>query len=195
MGKTNRGLDRIFLVGGFKAVKVFKFFLGIVLVEVVSIVLFALSPQTFDEMGALRLVVPLFFVALMVAFWFSSLSEHFYKEREHEIKENFSKEREKLRVKAERDKMKVVKEAQKEITKEAKITHAKANFKVGASFAGVLGVGALFMLAQFVTAGLLTMTAAGGAIGGYYWRGKRIEDKKKMKELEVIDTKVITHNK
>jgi len=172
--------------------KILKFFIGIVLVELISIVLFAISPQTFDEMGALRLVIPLFFVAVMVAFWFSSISEHFHIEKEHEIKDNFAKEREKLRVKAEKEKMKVVKEAQKEIAKEAKITHAKANFKVGASFAGVLGVGFLFILAQFVTAGLLTMTAAGGALGGYYWRGKRIEDKKKMKELEVIDTKVIT---
>ena len=171
--------------------KIFKFFLGIVLVELISIVLFAISPQTFDEMGALRLVVPLFFVAIMVAFWLSSLSEHFHKDREHEIKDSFAKEREELRVKAEKEKIKVVKQAQKEIAKEAKLTHAKANFKVGAAFAGVLGVGILFMLAQFVTAGLLTMTAAGGAIGGYYWRGKRLEDKK-VKELEVIDTKVIT---
>ena len=171
--------------------KIFKFFLGIVLVELISIVLFAISPQTFDEMGALRLVVPLFFVAIMVAFWLSSLSEHFHKDREHEIKDSFAKEREELRVKAEKEKIKVVKQAQKEIAKEAKLTHAKANFKVGAAFAGVLGVGILFMLAQFVTAGLLTMTAAGGAIGGYYWRGKRLENKK-MKELEIIDTKVIT---
>ncbi len=171
--------------------KTFKFFLGIILVELISIVLFALSPQTFDEMGALRLVVPLFFVAIMVAFWFSSLSDHFEKDREHKIKDSFAKEREELRVKAEKEKIKVVKEAQKEIAKEAKLTHAKANFKVGAAFAGVLGVGVLFMLAQFVTAGLLTMTAAGGAIGGYYWRGKRLENKK-VKELEVIDTKVIT---
>ena len=54
-----------------------------------------------------------------------------------------------------------------------------------------MGVGALFVFAQMVTAGLLTMTAAGGAIGGYYWRGKRIEGQR-LKELEVIDTKVIS---
>lgn len=172
--------------------KIFKFFIGIVLVELITIALFSISSKSFDEMGILRLVVPLFFVAIMVAFWFSSLSEHFHKEKEHEIRENFAKEREEIRVKAEKEKIKVVKQAQKEIAKEAKITHAKANFKVGASFAGVLGVGFLFILAQFVTAGLLTMTAAGGAIGGYYWRGKRLENKKKIKELEVIDTKVIT---
>jgi len=41
-----------------------------------------------------------------------------------------------------------------------------------------------------VTAGLLTFTAAGSALGGYYWRGRRLENKK-MQELEIIDTKVI----
>jgi hypothetical protein len=107
------------------------------------------------------------------------------------MKDSFAKEREDIKVKAERAKTRIVKQAQKDIAKEATITHAKANFKVGASFAGVMGVGALFVFAQMVTAGLLTMTAAGGAIGGYYWRGKRIETNR-LKELEVIDTKVIS---
>jgi hypothetical protein len=84
----------------------------------------------------------------------------------------------------------VVKQAQKDIAKEAKITHARANFKVGAAFAGVIGVGGLFIFAQLLTAGLLTLRAAGSALGCYYYRGKRIENKK-YKELEVIDTKVI----
>ena len=171
--------------------QVLKFLLGIILVQVVTALLIYLSPTTLDEMSLLRLVIPLFFVALMVAFWFSSISTNFKKDTEHKLSNKFAKEREELRVKAERAKTRVVKQAQKDIANEAKITHAKANFKVGASFAGVLAIGALFMLAQLVTVGLLTMTAAGGAIGGYYWRGKRIENKR-VKELEVIDTKVIT---
>ncbi len=171
--------------------QVLKFLLGIVLVQVVTALLIYLSPNELDEMSLLRLVIPLFFVALMVAFWFSSLSAHFKKDTEYKMSSKFAKEREALKVKAEQAKTRVVKQAQKEIANEAKVTHAKANFKVGASFAGVIGVGALFMLAQLVTVGLLTMTAAGGAIGGYYWRGKRLENKR-FKELEVIDTKVIT---
>jgi len=170
--------------------QVLKFLLGIVLVQVVTGVLIYLSPTAFDEMSLLRLVVPLFFVALMVAFWFASLSAHFRKDTEHKMSNKFAKEREELRVKAERAKTRVVKEAQKEIAKEAKVTHAKANFKVGAAFAGVVAVGGLFIFAQLVTAGLLTLTAAGGALGGYYWRGKKIEAKR-YKALEVIDTKVI----
>jgi uncharacterized membrane protein len=99
------------------------------------------------------------------------------------LKDNFAKEREKLRVSAEEAKRRVEKEAQKSIIKEATSTHAKANFKVGLAFAGVLGVGALFVFAQMVTVGLLALSATGGALGGYYWRGKRLEDKNRLKEI------------
>ena len=59
------------------------------------------------------------------------------------------------------------------IDKEVTVTHAKANFKVGVAFAGVIG-GSVVYLCSTNTAGLLTMTASGGVICGYYWRGKRI---------------------
>jgi len=97
------------------------------------------------------------------------------------MKDSFAKEREEIRVKAERN-----------IAREAKVTHAKANFKVGAAFAGVLGVGALFVFAQMMTAALLTLTAAGGAATGYYYRGKRLAKREaELKQLEVIDVKAI----
>lgn len=173
--------------------QVLKFLIGIIFIQTITVVLIYISPITLsDSMSLVRIIVPLFFMALMVAFWFSSLSSHLRKDSEHKMKKEFASEREKLKVNAERAKTKVVKDAQKDIAKEAKITHAKANFKVGAAFAGVLGVGALFIFAQLITAGLLTMTAAGGVMGGYYWRGKRIgKDNSKPKELEIIDTKVI----
>ena len=172
--------------------QVLKFLIGIILIQIITVVLIYISPITLsDTMSLLRLAVPLFFMALMVAFWFSSLSSHERKDSEHKMKKEFANERETLKVNAERAKTKVVKQAQKDIAKEATVTHAKANFKVGAAFAGVMGVGALFVFAQLVTVGLLTMTTAGGVIGGYYWRGKRIGKDNRVKELEIIDTKVI----
>jgi glucan phosphoethanolaminetransferase (alkaline phosphatase superfamily) len=172
--------------------QVLKFLLGIILIQLITVVLIYISPINLDESTSfLRLIFPLFFMALMIAFWFSSLSSNFRKDSEHKMENEFAKEREEFKVKAERANTKVVKQAQKDIAKEATITHAKANFKVGAAFAGVMGIGALFVFAQLLTAGLLTMTAAAGVVGGYYWRGKRIESFK-LKELEIIDTKVIS---
>ncbi len=57
----------------------------------------------------------------------------------------FASEREELKLSAEKAKREIEREAQKEaqrnILKETTKTQAKANFKVGASFAGVLGIG------------------------------------------------------
>jgi len=168
-----------------------KFLIGILIVQLITAVLISISPINLDDlMSLIRLMLPLFFVALMVAFWFSSLSLHLRKDSELKMKTQFAKEREAIKVKAEKEKHRVVKQSQKEIVREAKVTHAKANFKVGAAFAGALGVGALFIFAQLLTAGLLTLTAAGGVAGGYYWRGKRLA-KEQVKELRVVNTKVI----
>ena len=167
-----------------------KFFLGIILVQIITGVLIILSPTELTGAGFLRLALPLIFISLTVAFWFTSLSANFRKESEAKIQNAFAKEKEKIKVNAEKEKIKVVKEAQQDIAREAKMTYAKANFKVGAAFTGTLALGALFVFAQMMTVGLLTLTAAGGAAGGYFYRGKRIANKKN-EEIGVIDVKVI----
>ena len=161
--------------------QLFKFFIGIVLIELISTVLFYLSSGDLQGMHSLQLIVPLLFIALIMAFWFNSLTGYDKRDTVEKMKDSFAKEREEIRVKAERN-----------IAREAKVTHAKANFKVGAAFAGVLGVGALFVFAQMMTAALLTLTAAGGAATGYFYRGKRLAKREaELKQLEVIDVKAI----
>jgi len=161
--------------------QVLKYFFAILLIQVITAILVVLSPSNLDNVALLRLIVPLLFVALLMAFWLSSLSGHTHKDTVTKMKDSFAKEREDIRIKAE-----------KNIAKEAKVTHAKANFKVGAAFAGVLGIGVLFVFAQMMTAALLTLTAAGGAATGYFYRGKRLAKREaELKELEVIDVKAI----
>jgi ABC-type multidrug transport system fused ATPase/permease subunit len=193
-----------------------KLFFGILLVQMATVILMYLSPPDFTTIGMARLGIPLLFISLMASFWFLSISQYFYKDTEEKIKRDFAKEREKiksdfakerekiksdfaserekLQINAERAKIKVIKEAEKNIAYEATKTHAKANFKVGLSVAGVIAVGGLFVFAQMVTVGLLALTTAGGAIGGYYYRGKRLENKRR-EELEIIDANIIEHKK
>ena len=161
--------------------QIVKYFFAIVFVQIITVTLVILLPSNLDNSAILRLIIPLLFVALLMAFWLNSLAGHSKKDITQKMKDTFAKEREEIRVKAE-----------KNIANEAKKTHAKANFKVGAAFAGVLGVGALFVFAQMMTAALLTLTAAGGAATGYYYRGKRIAKREhERKELEMIDVKAI----
>lgn len=160
-----------------------KFLFGIIIAQVATYMLILLAPAELTMTGFLRLAIPLLIIALVVAFWFSSIAGHHSKDAIGKVKDNFANERDKLRVNAQRAKERVIKEANKNITKETQKAHAKANFKVGAAFAAALGVGALFIFAQMVTAGLLAITATGGVMGGYYWRGRRLENER-LAELE-----------
>ncbi len=167
--------------------KLLQYFFGIVIAQIALFSLIMLNADTLTYESVLRIAVPSAIIALVIAFWFASLAKAHSKEELLEAKEEFASEREKIKVNAERAKLKAHKEAQKEILKESTRAHAKANFKVGAAFAGMLGVGALFVMAQMVTAGLLLMAASTGAIGGYYLRSKQ----DRYKELPVIEVKAI----
>jgi hypothetical protein len=171
-----------------------KFLFGIILAQIATYVLILLAPTEFNMASVLRVAIPLLFIALILAFWFNSIAGHHSKDAIGKVKDDFANEREKLRTNAQRAKERIIKEAHKNITQETKKAHAKANFKVGAAFAAALGVGALFIFAQMVTAGLLAIAATGGVMGGYYWRGRRLENER-LKEIEtsrdmrVIDSK------
>jgi Flp pilus assembly protein TadB len=171
--------------------QILKFLFGIVLAQVATYFLIVLAPNELNFTGFLRVAIPLLFIALIVAFWFNSIAGHHSKDAIGKVKDDFANERDKLRTNAHRAKERVIKTAQKDIAKETAKAHAKANFKVGAAFAGLLGVGALFVFAQMLTAGLLAISATVGAMGGYYWRGKRVENSR-LKEIESrSDFKVI----
>ncbi|MCO4844760.1 MAG: hypothetical protein KC427_01925 [Sulfurovum sp.] len=171
-----------------------KFLFGIIIAQVATYVLIVLAPTELNVPGFLRLVMPLLIISLVVAFWFSSIAGHHSKDAIGKVKDDFANERDKLRVNAQRAKDRVIKEAHKNIAKETQKAHAKANFKVGAAFAAALGVGALFIFAQMVTAGLLAITGAGGVMGGYYWRGRRLENER-LAELETPKNKKVIDSK
>ena len=167
--------------------KLLQYFFGIVIAQIAIFTLVLLNSGSLTSDTLLRITIPALFIALVIAFWFSSIAKHHSKDVLTKAKDDFVSEKEKIHANAERAKARVRKEAQKEIRKETTKAYAKANFKVGASFVGVLGVGALFVMAQMMTAGLLLISTTLGAAGGYYLRSKRT----KHLELETIDVKEI----
>ena len=154
-----------------------RFLLGIILIQLVTVALVILAPDNLQGIAWLRLIIPIVFVGVFAAFWFSSISKQKHKEEtaklQHKLEMSHAKEREKIQINAERAKTRLVKKTQQQISKESKIAHGKANFKVGAALAGVMGLGALMLLTQFLTIGIFTLTTAGGVLGGYLYRGRR----------------------
>ena len=151
----------------------FKFLVGILLIQGTAALLVyaALKSDQIEVwllLGALAVVI-----SFLATFWFASIAGHLRKDALARVRENFSREREQIRVKAEREKTKVIKQSQQAIAKERNRAQNKANFKVGASLAAAAGLGVLMLLTQFVTVGLLTLTTAGGALGGYLFRARQ----------------------
>lgn len=147
-----------------------KFLPGILLLQALTVALVLLAPPDLNGLSWLRLLVPALIVGLLTAFWFGSMAAHRHKDEISRLQENHAKERENLRVNAERAKHRVLKQAHQETIQEVRRTSTQANIKVGLAFAGMAGIGGLLLLTQFMTLGLLTLTTAGGALGGYVLR-------------------------
>jgi hypothetical protein len=169
-----------------------KFFFGILIVQAATVGLVILAPDDLQGVAWLRLIIPLIVVSVFTAFWFASMAKHKSKDAMSEVKAKHAREREKIQLNAERAKTRMMKKTQQQIAREAKITHSKANFKVGMAFAGAIGAGALMLLTELLTLGLLTMSTAGGALGGYILRARKGEQKilqATEKTIRVIEAK------
>jgi hypothetical protein len=127
-------------------------------------------------------------IGTLVAFWFNTIVAADRHRTVSRISERFSKEREKIRVKAEQVRAKVGRDNARLEAKVRTRGNIGANLKTGVVVGGAVGLGVAMMLAQFVTLGLLTLTTAGGAALGYTARvrqekhlaAKRLAEEERM---------------
>ncbi len=124
-------------------------------------------------------------IDLVTAFWFGSITKHLKKDAVAKAQEQFSREREKFKVDAEQKNLKLLQQSSAQLTKATNRVHAKANFKVGAAFTGIIGAGALMIFTQFMTLGVLTIATGGGALAGYLVRFR--QDQAMLKNRARID--------
>jgi hypothetical protein len=153
--------------------RMLRYLPGIIIIQVATAALLLAAARTSDQelwiaIGCLALVV-----TVVTAFWFDSIASHLRKDAVIKAKDDFSREREKLRVNAERAKTRLLKKSHEEIKQETNRAHAKANFKVGGAFVGVIAAGTLMVFTQFMTLGLLMLATGGGALAGYLARMKQ----------------------
>ena len=161
----------------------FKFLTGVVVVQLVTIALFFAVTQAGLDNTQLMLTIGLLEIlfSVLAAFWFSAIARQRHQNELEALKEVHAREREKIRVNAERQKSRIISKTHRQMLKETRRAHAGANFKIGTAFAGALAFGAFMLYTQFVTFGLLIMTTAAGALAGYLGRGKQIALAEKKK--------------
>jgi Flp pilus assembly protein TadB len=162
-----------------------KFIPGILILQVITIALVLIGPGDLTDWGWLRLAIPVLIAGLLTAFWFGSIAAYRRKDDISRLKEKHAKERETIRVNAERAKTRLVKQTQRKTMQEVRRSSRQSNIKAGLAFAGAAGLGAVLILTQFMSLGLLILTTAGGALGGYLLR---IRQEKSKLQLSLGDS-------
>jgi len=150
-----------------------KYLIGVLFVQVVTVLLVVTAYRTDLERTGLLFLLLNLAIGTLTAFWFTSMTEGVRKQALSRAKEGFAREREKLRVHAEREKAREVKNNQRRISREKQRAQQGGNLKTSLMLGGAAGLGIVMVLAQFVTLGLLTLTTAGGAALGYGLRARQ----------------------
>jgi len=166
-----------------------KYLLGILIIQAATVAMTLAAIKSDDQELWLAVLLLAFTIALVTAFWFSSIAGHAKKDALANAKDEFSKEREKLRVNAERQKTRLLRKSHEEIRKETNRAHAKTSFKLGAGFIGIVGAGSLMIFSQFLTLGLLTLAIGGGALGGYLMRIRQEITSRNKESFAISDEK------
>jgi len=143
----------------------FKFLIGILLLQVATVLLTYTALKTDLEQTAWLFGALAATLGVLVALWFDSVIGSVKEHTMARQQKRHAREREKLRVQAEKDKAK--------IAQQRKRSSGGATLKTGIAVGGAVGVGVALMFAQLMTLGLLTVSAAGGAALGYGVRSRQ----------------------
>ncbi|MBK1647558.1 hypothetical protein [Rhabdochromatium marinum] len=157
---------------GYRLGSLLRFLIGILALQAVTVLVTYTALQT-----DLAMTWPLF-VALgassgvLVTLWFESIAGQVSDKALSRAQQRHSREREKIRLEAERQRAKLT-------VKHTKTKgQAGVKLRTGLAVGGMAGVGVAMMLAQFLTLGLLTVSTAGGAALGY---GIRMRQERRLR--------------
>lgn len=164
---------------------------GILIVQLITVAIFwANRTQDLPSLWV-SAVLPIGLIGFVTAFWFSSVAKADGERLIGKVRSEHAKEREKLQLDAEKDKAKVFKQTQKTIRREERRVGRRANIKVGLAFAGAALAGVVMIITELLTLGLMTITTAGGAMGGYLLRWKQAHLSTTDNTLDSANYKVI----
>lgn len=167
---------------GFSLSNLLKFLIGILLMQAATAILVVVALRMENQEVWFLLTLIGLALGLTTAFWFASMVSHAQKEATAQIKEGFSREREKIRLRAEREKSKLMEKNHQRIIKDRDRSQVKSNIRSGTLLVGIVALGGILAFTQFFTFGLLLMTTAGGGLAGYLLRSRQLLPGRKQKQ-------------
>ena len=145
-----------------------RFIAGILVVQLATIALLLVADLESGKPSSwLPVAIALATIALVAAFWFTALATTLHRRELDRLRADFAREREDLRVKAEREKTRLVRDSHKSVSVQTRRAEARANRRVAMAVTAAAAVGlGIVMISSMVLGGLL-LAGTGGALGGY----------------------------
>jgi hypothetical protein len=175
---------------------------GSVLVQVVTFTLYFVNQEATFEQLLLRVGLPALMISGVTALWLSMIGRMDAEQRNSALREQHGTERTQLNREIERaradamleastdraqlmerantERERLVRQTHKQLMKQERSASRRANVKVGFAFMVMTGFGVFMLVSQFMMLGVLMISAASGAMGGYLlrWRqSKRMLDR------------------
>ena len=150
-----------------------KFLLGVLLLQGATVLL-VMTAQNADLQKTGWLIVSLgILIGVIAAFWFTAITSHANQRSFTKASEKFNRQRDYLRRKADKEKTREIRNSHEQILRETRRVQNRSMLKTGLALAGVAGLGVILLFTQFMTLGLLAVSATGGAILGYGFRARQ----------------------
>ena len=151
----------------------FKFLVGVFLLQGATALLLmtALDADLHKSgwlVGSLGMLI-----GVIAALWFSTIASHASQHSFARASEKFNRQRDRIRRQAEKEKTKEIKDSHRQVLRATKRLQKSSTLKLGAAMTGIAGLGVLLLFTQFMTLGLLAVSATGGALLGYGIRARQ----------------------
>lgn len=149
-----------------------RFLPGILLLQFITAALAWAASTRMEHGDWWYLAIAALVSALATALWFGTIARHHAAVVLSSWRLRHEAEIHKLKNDVVRDRSRQQEKMHKEVRKVERRAGRRSNVKVGIAFAAVASMGVVMLLTELFTLGLLTITSAGSALGGYlmHWR-------------------------
>jgi len=112
-------------------------------------------------------------IGVIAALWFSAIASHASQHAFVRASEKFNRQRDRIRRQVDKEKTQEIKDGHRLVLRETRRLQNRSALKLGLALTGVAGLGVLLLFTQFMTLGLLAVSATGGALLGYGVRARQ----------------------
>jgi hypothetical protein len=150
-----------------------KFLVGIFLLQGATALLLVTAQDASLARNGWLLGLLGLLIGVIAAFWFTSITGHASQHTLLRASEKYQRQRDQIMRQAEKEKTREIRNSHQQILRETRRVQTRSALKLGTALTGVAGLGVLLMFTQFMTLGLLAVSATGGALLGYTVRARQ----------------------